>query len=141
MRTHLIATVAAVLLLAGCKSPNSLQPIAEQLAIQYATLKVLENNPDYSPRIVEITRHVREVASGDASATVEVIDGLIRSQINWAKLAPSDAMIVNTLLLAIRSELEARIGNGILDPEALLTVAQVATWIEQAAASTLPAQP
>jgi len=139
MRTHLVATIAAVLFLSGCAS-NSLQPIAAQLAIQYATLKVLENNPDYAPRVVEITRHVREVASGDASATVEVIDGLIRSQIDWSKLAPSDAMIVNTLLLAIRSELEARIGNGILDPEALLTVAQVATWIEQAAASTLPAQ-
>jgi hypothetical protein len=141
MRTYFISLLAALLLaFTGCTTSNSLQPVAAQLAVQYATLKVLEDHPEYGPRIIEITQHVRAVASGDAAATVSVIDSLIRSQIDWKKLnqSPADALMVNTLLLAIRSELETRIGNGIIDEKAMLTIAQVAGWIEEAAASTVP---
>jgi C4-type Zn-finger protein len=131
----ILATFCA-LTLAGCTT-TSIPPIAAQVAVQYATLRVLEDHPEYAPRILEITSSVRQAAAGDASATVAMIDSLIRSQINWSKLSPADAMVVNTLLLAIRSELEQRIGSGVLDSQAMLTIAQVATWIEQAAASTV----
>jgi hypothetical protein len=139
MKTWLISIFAAVALsLSGCTTGSALRPVAAQLAVQYATLKVIENNPDHAGRIAEISASVRAAASGQA-ATVAVIDSLIRAQIRWEKLSPADVNLVNILLLAVRAELEARVGSGVIDSQAMLTVAQVAGWIEQAAASTLRA--
>jgi hypothetical protein len=140
MKTWLISIFAAVALsLSGCTTGSALRPVAAQLAVQYATLKVIENNPDHAGRIAEISASVRAAASGQAAATVAVIDSLIRAQIRWEKLSPADVNLVNILLLAVRAELEARVGSGVIDSQAMLTVAQVAGWIEQAAASTLRA--
>ncbi len=122
----------------GCTTTGKPSPIVAQVAVQYATMKVVEKNPSYAPRVIEIARNVREATNGNASATVAVIDALIRSQIKWEKLAPSDRMVVDLLLQAIKDELTARIGSGVLDSDKLLVVAQVATWIETAAQASIP---
>lgn len=122
---------------AGGKS--TLSPVVAQIAVQYGVMKVVEKNPAYGPRIVQIAQSVKEAAKGNVSATVATIDALIRSQIHWEKLSPADTQLVELTLSAIEAELEARVGAGVLAPDKLLVVSQVAGWISDAA--TAASQP
>jgi len=99
---------------------------------------VIENNPTYAPRIAAIAADVRAVSSGEASTTVDAVIALARAKIDWSKLSPADAALVNLLLDAVKAELIARLGEAELPTDKPLAVAKIATWIEQAAIASTP---
>lgn len=133
-------------LFAGCASSTNgtptVSPVAYQLGVTYATMKVIENNPAYGPRIVAIAQSMKAVAGGQTASTVALLDAYIRSQIDWSKItSPADRQVINLLLTEIKYQLEQRIGTGVLTSDKLIVVAQVAGWIEDAAsAAQVPAK-
>jgi predicted negative regulator of RcsB-dependent stress response len=112
--------------------------VLAQVAVQYATIKVLQNNPDRAPRVIEIAQFIRANAGNEQAATVALLEAAVRSQIDFSKLDPADAMLVDILIATVREELVQRLGDGPLSPEHVLVVAQVAGWIESAALLSAP---
>lgn len=134
-----VALLALVggLLLAGCSTFTEHKAVTK-LAVQYATIKVIEKNPDKAPRIVEIAQFVRTNAGSETAATVALLETAVRAQIDWTKLDPADTILVDTLIVTVRDELIARLGDGPLAGDQLLVVAEVAGWIQDAALLTAP---
>lgn len=131
----LFLALAALFLLAACITTETTdaRQITAHLAVTYATMKVVERNPAYGPRIATIARDVRQVAGGDKAATVAMLAELIRAEVRWKSLSPADAMLANVLIDEVVQQLTARLGPGKLEGDKLLIVAEVATWIETAA--------
>lgn len=132
-----LAVLCASLFVPACSTISD-RPILAQLAVQYAVVKVLDNNPDFAPRVVEIATFVEENAGASQATTVLVLEQLVRAQINWDRLDAADRILVDALIAAVREELVARLGDGPLTGDNVLVVKQVAGWIKTAA---LLAQP
>ena len=133
------APVAIVLLASGCETTSQTQSLA-RLAVQYATVMVVENNPERVARVIQIADGIRQT-SGDATATtVAHLEALVRDQIRWENLDDRDTALVHLLIRTVRQELEARLGSGLLGPENLLIVNTVAGWIIEAARATVANQ-
>ena len=136
----LAVALSALLLFSGCATTDSGsgRQLVAKLAVTYATMKVIERNPGHAQRIIEISQTVKEAAGGGKAATVKLLVELIKAEIRWNTLSAADAMIVNLLVDEIGAQLTARIGDGQLDSVNLLVVAEVASWIEQAAKASAP---
>jgi hypothetical protein len=137
MKTKFITTLvlAASLLLAGCQSTevSDTKKVAARLAVTYATMKVIENNPAYGKRIVAIATEVEAAAGGDSASTVALLGELIKAKINWGSMSPADSMLVGILVDEVVAQLAERIGTGKLEGPQLLAIKEVAGWIKQAA--------
>ena len=140
-----LVTLAAVVLFfaapAGCSNMNATQTNVAKLAVQYAVVKVVEKNPAYGPRVVVIAQEVRKAAGGETADTVDLVLTLVKAKIQWDKLDAADTLLVNALIDQVGIELKARLGDAKFDPDKLLVIAEVATWIEQAATLASPPQP
>lgn len=135
MKTKLffaIALVGAVFLTSGCQTIKE-RPAVAQLAVQYATIKVVEKNPDRAARVIEIAAYIKANAGNSSAASVALLEVAVRKQIDFERLDAADTFLVDTLIGLVRDELVARLGDGPLSPENALIVAQVAGWIEDAA--------
>ena len=128
-----------VVLQTGCESTEASSPIA-RLAVQYATIKVVQNNPEHAARVVEIATALEKDAGNTVAVTVVLLETIVRSQIRWENLDAADTALVDVLILTVRDELTQRLGTGILGPEQALVVAQVAGWIRDAAMAASKAQ-
>lgn len=129
--------VGTVSLVTSCSSTGTNAPLVklgEQLVVQYAVMKVVEQNPAHAARIVEIAAIVRAATAGDQTATVATIYALIESKIDRSKLKPSDVFLVDSLLTAMQVALNERVGTkpGMLPVDKLLAINEVASWIEAA---------
>lgn len=130
----LILIISASALLGGCVTTNT-QTSAAKLAVQIATVKVLDNNPDYVGRTLAIAGEVRRIAGAEKFDTVDLLIAYVRSRIDWDRMTAADVLLINELLRMVGEELKARVGPGRLTSEKILVVADVALWIEQAAAA------
>ena len=129
MKKTLMLVIAA-LVLAGCATDGSGPPskLTEQLVIQYAVLKVLDNDPERAQRIGEIARDAKTFLNGNA-VTIGALQAAVHDKIDWTKLDAADTLLVNALLAEVDRELVIRVGDGVLNPDALVQVNEVLDWI------------
>lgn len=143
-KTIVSVLCSIVLLFSGCASTGTSGQMPEQgkiaarIAVTYATMKVIEKKPGYAGQIVAIAGLVRQVTSGDKVTTVALLDTFIRSQIDFSKLSPADAMVVSILLDEVKIQLEAKVGTGQFNSANLVVVSEVVGWIETAAKASTP---
>jgi len=126
-------------LLAACES-TTLVDSAARIGVRLATTKIVENNPQFRERIVEIADGLARNATGIAAISVSALEKLVRDEIDWQKIRDTDPqleIIVDELIIAVRNELIARLGAGELEPAQALVVSNVAGWIRDAALSTM----
>lgn len=127
-----IITLVAVALLAGCAALQRQDPTA-RLTVQYATLKYIAEDASKAARVAEIAQDARD--SLDAgSVTLSLLDAALRERIDWSRLDTADRLLLDSLLVMLRDELEHRFGDGLLDGDARVQIRVVADWIIQAAA-------
>lgn len=134
--------VAQVFLMTSCASGGTRRAADTALArvvVQYATVKVLQQNPAHAPRVIALCAMVRTIAGGEKASTVGMLMEVIRAAIDWRKLDPADALLVQVLLEEIEQRLLERVGAGPFDGTGLLRVGEVTAWIEQAASAAAPA--
>ena len=139
MHNKLLAVIM-ILLITACSSTgdrlSSETSFVSTLAINYATLKVIENSGapvNKALRIVAIASDTKALLDTGAVALVPQLEQAVRKQIDWTSLDASDTLLVNALLLAVKQELSLRIDGGTLDANAVLTVARVLDIVIQAA--------
>jgi hypothetical protein len=128
-----IMAFAALAIAAGCSTMETAgNSLTAQVAVQQATLRVAQDDPARAERIQEIVAEVRPYIEQD-TATVALIDGYVRAQVPWASLSTADAQLLLVLLDELRNRLEARIGEGMLDPRGRASILRVLDWVHDAA--------
>lgn len=124
------AAVLVLVFLVGCSILDQHQASAK-LAIQFATLKYIDNDDDKAARVQAVVLNARELAA--TASTLDALDEAVRGSIDWSKLDDADKLLASSLLDMIREELRARFGDGALNPEQVVAINKVLDWIDEAA--------
>lgn len=127
--------VALALVSSGCASTGDTNREAVgRLAIQYATLKVIERSDTITAE--DVVAHVERVrALVDENAEVSLVDlrQELLSRIDMEALDAADRLLVMTLLDQVELTLTDEAEIGVLDEDAKARVAEVLSWVAAAA--------
>lgn len=138
------ALVAVFLCLAGCATltdGDRRNDLAAELAIKYATLKVIDNDSDPSERagrIISIAEKTQSLVDRGLVSLIPEIEQVVKDQIDWGKLDAADTLLVDALLTAVRVELDSRVQGGALSGETALAVSRVLDSVIAAARLYVP---
>ena len=136
--TRLAIILATALALTGCKTLEENQSGA-RLVVTYAVMKYVERGDTAedrarkAQRIRAIASDVQRLASGDP-VTLTFIGEAVRAQLAPLNLSPADLFLANELLNLLMTELQTKVGEGILDADQLVQVATVLGWVIEATA-------
>jgi hypothetical protein len=130
MMTAMLAMLAIVAL-SGCALLQDVDPNSKRLAIQYATLKVVDGDQDKAARVLELIERGRQYLNDEESITIAAIDGSVRELIRWDNMDNADRILVDNILLTARKRLMEEIGAGILDTDQKEKVLIVFNWVEE----------
>lgn len=128
---------AASLVCASCETIEK-TPATAALVVQYATAKVIEagtspgERATRAARIKAIATDAKSWLDGDA-VTLDLLQQVAQERIAKLDLSPADLLLANGLLQVVVTELQAKVGQGVLSPELKLTVSQVLAWVAGAA--------
>lgn len=132
-----VGVVALLAFLPGCAVLQGEGTAGEEFAarssIQLATVKVIDGDQERAERVVAIASQARELVAGDATAALDEVEQRVRDEIRWDNLSPLEQQVASDLVELVRAELQARIGEGALDPEDRVAVRTVLDWIIEAA--------
>jgi type IV pilus biogenesis protein CpaD/CtpE len=108
--------VAALVLLAGCSSnPSARDEALIGLTVQYATAKYIEGRQESRENIVRIATAARALVGGDASATLLTLQEYVGGELDKLSLSPADRVLANALVQLVVAELQAKVGEGLID--------------------------
>lgn len=127
--------LVAVALVTGCASLNNGGATAKT-AVQIATFKVIDKDPERAQDVYDTAGKAVSLIEGEKLTTLDAVESSIRSEIDLSGYTPSEKLVINRLIDAVRVEIEARIntdGVGSLDPEQVVAVKRVLNWVRQAA--------
>lgn len=129
----LIAALAAVMI-AGCATVEKHQ-IASSVVIQGLTLKAIEESSDRSEKANEILEaaEAARVMLDLEGVTLDQLTLKMRRRIAQSDSELSEKLALNALVDAAEDLIAKRINDGLLDPQAKVTVNQVLDWIIGAA--------
>jgi len=117
---------------AGCATLQENQA-SVKVTVQYATLKVINDDKAKAERVVEIMEKSRVVLSQTAEVSINQAVNYIRDQINLQKLDLSDRLLITAVLDQVEMELIKRFGTGILAENQKQSLDILAQWIADAA--------
>lgn len=133
---------ALALLFSGCATTagqsSDQTKLLAKVAVSYAVIKVADKHPEKAAKILAISHEVRAIAGGESFNTVDLLMAFVRANVDFSKLDPADRMLAGILLDTIGAQLKDRVGSGVLTPDKLLIVGEVAGWIEDAARLAAP---
>lgn len=134
----LFVIAALAILLTGCSTIQQQidkNPDASKLAVQVATMKVIEANGDAHDRAVT-TRSIVAAAKvwlDTDNVTVEALHDKVMERVATLHLQPSDAVLVNLLADMAVAEMQKKIGDGLIPADKKVTVNQILSWVDDAA--------
>lgn len=140
MRNFLLGLMAAAALtFAGCASlGTATQQTAEQLVVEYATLKVIGSGSTTALRQAKAAQilsiaSTAQVDVANPAATLATVTAQVAVRIAALNLSPADQLVANALVQVVTDDLAAKIGTGVLNPEQVTSVNTVLGWVVQAA--------
>jgi hypothetical protein len=115
--------------LAACQDKDA----TTRLAVQYAAVKFVRSDDDPAAKAAKVRAVIEEVraAAKGESSTVAALKVFVAAKLP-ADMLPEDRLLANALIDAVSAELEARVGDGVLDPEKLVKVDVVLGWVSEA---------
>lgn len=132
----LCALVGALPACSFLQDPNN--SVGQQIAVQYATGKFIEGAKTDAERVKRasdvkaVAVQIQTVAASD-SASIAALHELAVAKVAAAHLAPADALLANTLVDVVVSELSRRVAGGVLDADSRVVVARLLDWAIAAA--------
>lgn len=134
------------LVLHGCALGKAVKenPVVASVVVQYATGKVIEAGKTPAARAVRAERvktiaaQVKLAAKGRV-VTLGELQLVAQGYIADLGLEPADAMLANTLVLAVVAELDKKISDGALAESDALVLNTVLDWAVSAANLYIPA--
>lgn len=137
MKRIIIAAVMAVAL-SACASLGT-SPAGEKLIVQAGVMKFIEGGSDApqeraskAARIVKAAAQARIWLDMDGVSIADLQVAMLE-RIASADLEPSDKLLASALVEVVVTEINVRIGEGVISPEKRATVNAVLSWVEQAA--------
>lgn len=135
--TQLLAAlcIVAAVFLSGCATLGQATNTSK-LVVQVATMKVIEAQPDRAARaakVLEITADAQKLIDMNG-LTVGLLKTAVQDRLAAQNLEPSDRLLANLLVDAVVTDLAAKVGDGLIPPDQLVTVNQVLGWVADAAA-------
>ena len=138
-----ILLITPMLFLAGCETIRNVvdstteivekNPLIAKTAIQYGTLKYIDGDPEKSIAVLQFVSGSREFLDSSATTRVDEISNNLKEQIDWSKLSPANARIINTLFDTVQKYVTRQVEGENLSAESLVTLNSVLSWIEDAA--------
>lgn len=138
-KTGLILMGIVLACVAACASLGSTtQQTAEQLVVEYATLKVIGAEPTTAARQAKAAKILAIATSAkndlaNPAATLATVLAQVTAQIAAEKLDPANQLLADALVQTVAAELQAKIGAGTLDPAKVANANTVLGWVVQAA--------
>lgn len=132
----LIGLAAATMLtVAGCSMFRNIDQ--SKLIVQIATMKVVEaKGPnEYRARAANIVTIGTEAKTwlDTNGVSLAFLKAAVQARIAKLNLAPSDQLLANLLVDSAIAELQAKVGEGVIDPKKLYYVNQLLDWVIEAA--------
>lgn len=127
------------LLLAACASnPSPRDEAIIDLAVQYSVAKYLEQAPadkraEKADNIRRIAGAVQAVVGGEAQATIVSLQEYVSAEIDKLSLSPADRVLASGLVTILVAEIQARVGDGLLEPDQRVRVSHVLDLVIAAA--------
>ena len=125
--------VMFAMLFSGCSVLSTVAEDQNQLAVQYATLKVLERNDVSNERVLELVAKAKVYVQRSDNVAVSSLVDAARERLDTSSLSPADQMLIEVILSRAQERIEAKLGDSILAEEQRVQLLTVLTWIEQAA--------
>lgn len=121
-----VVLIVAMLSLAGCSSnPSAREEAIIGLSVQYATAKYIERKPSSSKNIVAVAQAAKDLIGGDATATLLTLQEVVSGELDKLSLSPADRVLANALVQLIVAEIQAKVGDGLLDPSQRVRIATI----------------
>jgi hypothetical protein len=133
-----LALITAVVL-AGCTTIQS-NPLTSQLAVQYATAKVIESAPDQEvrrQRVIELADRALLLAS-DQGVLISALQAELTAAAKLDELTYSDRLLAEYLINLVSAEISARAPSGWLSGASLISAREVLLWVQLSARSWSP---
>jgi len=103
-----------------------------QTTVQYGVLKYLGKNPEKVSPAERIVDSLIKYTEQETELTIKELEDLVVESIPWNKLDNADQLVLTNLLIMIRDQVRARIGDGLLNPDEKIQVLTFLRWIKQA---------
>lgn len=131
-----LAILTACLFLAGCATLRD-NPASARLGVTIVVAKFIENSsPDKKEerraRVISIAGDIQAASVSD-SATVLSLRAIAFAKIDSLGISPLDRELAKQLVDLIAQELQSRVNRDLLKPEDRLLIADVMSWIQNAA--------
>lgn len=125
---------AIALMLGACSSnPTARDEALIGVAVQYGVAKYIEQKPGSGENIVRIATDLKSIAGGDASVTLLTLQEFVGQELGKLSLSPADRVLANALVSLVVAELQAKVGEGLLEPDQRVRVVQIMDLIIAAA--------
>jgi hypothetical protein len=121
----------------GCAVLDTVSKNESQLAVQYATLKVLERDGVDRAKLIELVEQARSYVSDEDSILVSSLTNGARERLQESNLSFADKMVINAILDTAQERLEARIGSSLLSQDDRVKLIKVLDWIYDVAVSSI----
>lgn len=122
----LIALLLSLTLLSGCAAIQD-RNVSAKLAVQYTTLKVVEEDRLSKEGIKDVVEYTRSVINEDGRVDLNTLTSSVLSYIDIASMEPSRQLLILSLL----EEIEAQIKTRSIDEAYIQSVNVLLDWIEQ----------
>lgn len=126
MKNLIIASALSLFLLAGCASIQENEG-STRLAVQYTTLKMVEEDRLTKEGIQETVDHVRTLIESDGEVDTVSLRSAVLSYVDVQSMEPSKQLLIISLLDRIEAQIEERSIEG----EKIESVSVLLDWIDE----------
>jgi hypothetical protein len=133
MRKFLATPLLALLLTACATDMKPHQEALIGIGVQYATAKFINTDAERAERVATAVEHAINLVNGDVVASIAALEEEVREHVDFTRMKPEDALLVNALIGAVRIELEQRLGGKEIAAEHKVEIAKVLGWVQAAA--------
>lgn len=128
-----ILSVILVLSLSGCALFSNMQPNQKELAVKYATFKIIGGKAERALKIVKWVNDAKGYINSDEEVKISYLDTALRKRIPWDKFDPEEALMIDAIIMEVKQKLLADLGGGVLTVEQEIKLFKVLDWVEATA--------
>lgn len=133
MKSMLIFACLTLGLLMGCTTTvDELSPTQSAIAtvaIQTGTVELINKDSDRAKEtasnIIDVATEALLLVDSGSVTVVDELDFRMRERISELNLSPEKKLVADMLIILVKAEIENRIGDKVLDPETVVTIATV----------------
>ena len=131
MKTLILSIcIAAAVAISGCSLLDTVAKDENKLAVQYATLKVIDGDTQKAEQLKGWITEARNYVDTSAEVTVSYLADEARVRISGKISEPADMLLAMAILNEAERRIGERLGEGPLKQEQRVKLLTVFDWIE-----------